>query len=177
MKKILKPLGNTKGVFVNNKLTIDEIKAIDDIQNKNLLLAKYKDGTEAIIDGYGLVCDNHFKMKDRFSDFYKKIPKIKGIIKEALPGKVNVGDIIFKDGKLIKIDNEDELKELGLEMNSDIFGDGSCVFYAPLKSNLNELNGNELILMDPNNRCSIKDGYFECSLDDYVLKISLWTVF
>jgi hypothetical protein len=129
--KIYKAKG--QGIFVKNILKIDSINSLDN----DILLIKYKDGNEAIVDDYNIIADPKAKM-EKISDVIANLPKASDrIIENITINDIQIGDIIEIDGDVVIVD-ENILNIIKL----NILGDMSCVACYPLDGNVNDLSGN-----------------------------------
>jgi hypothetical protein len=133
--KIYKAKG--QGIFVNNILRIDTINSLDN----DILLVKYKDGNEVVIDDYNIIADTKAKM-EKVSDVVANLPKASDRIKDNLTfNDIQIGDIIEIDGDAVIVD-ENILNMINATNKLDILGDGSCIACYPFDGNVNDLSNN-----------------------------------
>jgi hypothetical protein len=136
--KIYKAKG--QGIFVKNILRIDTINSLDN----DILLVKYKDGNEVIVDDYNIIADPKAKM-EKVSDVISNLPKANDRITEnIIINGIQIGDIIEIDGDAVIVDENilNMVKSFDTSNKLDILGDGSCVACYTLDGNANDLSGN-----------------------------------
>jgi hypothetical protein len=129
-----------QGIFVNNVLRIDTINSLDN----DILLVKYKDGNEVVVDNYNIIADPKAKM-EKVSDVVANLPKASDRITEnIIINDIQIGDIIEIDGDVIIVDENilNMINSFDRSNKLDILGDGSCIACYQFDGNANDLSGN-----------------------------------
>ena len=142
-KEVNKKETDSCGILIKNPINVEDVYKYDD----DSVIVKYKNGVREKFNNFNLLQDTHGKNKFKLKDVLKTFsfdPMLIEEVDKKDKNKLTIGCILLTDdGEMIKIFNENTLNEVvkNYFVNGDVFGDGSCIFYAPLKENTDELIG------------------------------------